>query len=118
MLFNKNDILVFFFQVLFPFLPVLTLGFLQDTEPFASFLKFSSLKVHCDEIWGRAKLWPSATTGFIHFMQLYLSCLTYFRRINPSWRGQGCDPCAKLLAPTALHTNSTKEKLVKCANVA
>lgn len=67
----------YFSQVLSPFLPVLTLGFCKALSPLLQSFIFFLLKcLHCAEIWDRAKLWPSATTGFIHFMQLCLSCLT------------------------------------------
>lgn len=93
MLFNKNANLVFFPSAVLFFICFDT-RFLQGTEPFASFLKFSSLKVFalCWEL-ATAKLWPSATTGFIQLTQLYSSCL---RRTNPSWRGPRLWPLCKI----------------------
>lgn len=110
----------YFSQVLSPFFTCFDTRLLQGTEPFASILYFFSLKVFalCWDL-GQSKV-VALSYYWLHSFHAALFKLPHsnFRRTNPSWRGQGCDPCAKQLARSALHTNSTEEKLVKCANMA
>lgn len=84
MLSNKNANVIFFSKCCSFFSPVLTLVFRKALSSLLHSLSFLLLKyLHCDESWGTAKLWPSATTGFIHLTQLYLSCLTVLQGGGP-----------------------------------
>lgn len=120
MLSNKNANVVSFSKCCSFFSPVLTLSFCKALSPLLHSLNFLLLKyLHCAESWGTAKLWPSAATGFILLTQLYFSCLTVFQEDKSLLEGAKAVTLAQnYLLQSALHTNSKKNKLVKCVNTA
>lgn len=104
MLSNKNANLIFFFQMLFLFFTCFDTRLLFHS---LSFLLWKCL--HCTESWGTAKLWPSAAIGFIHSIQLYLSCSTIFQEDKSLLEGaKSVTPVQNYLLHSALHTNSKK----------